>query len=47
MKLNPEKCLFIVEEGKLLGKMITKKGIKANPKKIDSIIQLRSSDTIK
>lgn len=34
MKLNLEKCLFGIEEGKLLGHMITKEGTQANPKKL-------------
>jgi len=33
LKLNPKKCVFGVRRGKLLGCMITKRGIEANPKK--------------
>nr|GEX71741.1 reverse transcriptase domain-containing protein [Tanacetum cinerariifolium] len=33
MKLNPKKCSFGVEEGPLLGHLITKQGIRANPSK--------------
>ncbi|GKD77657.1 reverse transcriptase domain-containing protein [Tanacetum coccineum] len=32
MKLNPKKCSFGVEEGPFLGHLITKQGIKANPR---------------
>ena len=35
MKLYPQKCIFGKEEAKLLGNVITKDGIKANPKKIE------------
>ncbi|GKB39276.1 reverse transcriptase domain-containing protein [Tanacetum coccineum] len=34
MKLNPKKCSFGIEEGSLLGHLITKQGIKANPLKV-------------
>jgi hypothetical protein len=33
LKLNLEKCVFGVRRGKLLGCMITKRGIEANPEK--------------
>lgn len=36
MKLNPQKCIFGIEEGKFLGHAITKDGINANPPKIGS-----------
>ena len=47
MKLNPEKCMFGVEEGKFLGHIIGKKGIQANPKKTDAIANMASPTTIK
>jgi hypothetical protein len=34
MKLNPVKCAFGVSSGKLLGFMVSSRGIKANPKKV-------------
>jgi hypothetical protein len=37
LKLNPEKCVFGVRRGKLLGCIITKRGIEANPVKIEAI----------
>nr|KAJ0202518.1 hypothetical protein LSAT_V11C500266950 [Lactuca sativa] len=37
MKLNPQKCIFGIEEGKFLGHAITKDGIKANPPKSRSV----------
>jgi hypothetical protein len=33
IKLNPEKCIFGVPRGMLLGFIVSKCGIKANPKK--------------
>ena len=34
MKLNPNKCAFRVIAGKLLGFMVSQRGIEANPNKI-------------
>jgi hypothetical protein len=36
-KLNPEKCIFGVPSGKLLGFMVSHRGIEANPTKVDAI----------
>ena len=35
--MNPEKCVFGVLKGKLLGYIMSERGIKANPKKITAI----------
>ena len=35
--MNPKKCDFRVPKGKLLGYIMSKRGIKANPKKIMAI----------
>jgi hypothetical protein len=40
IKLNPEKCTFGVLRGKLLGYIITERGIKANPDKISAIAKM-------
>nr|GEZ93680.1 reverse transcriptase domain-containing protein [Tanacetum cinerariifolium] len=37
IKLNPKKCSFGVEEGKLLGYIVTSEGIRANPKKTKAL----------
>jgi len=37
VKLNPKKCVFGVPKGKLLGHLMSKRGIKANAKKITAI----------
>ncbi|XP_071708667.1 uncharacterized protein [Rutidosis leptorrhynchoides] len=42
MKLNPSKCSFRMKEGHFLGFIITLRGIKANPKKIQAIENMQS-----
>ena len=34
IKLNPEKCVFDIPAGKLLGFIVSSRGIEANPAKI-------------
>ncbi|KAL0360969.1 UNVERIFIED_CONTAM: Retrovirus-related Pol polyprotein from transposon opus [Sesamum radiatum] len=46
MKLNPDKCTFVVRGGKFLGYMVSEKGIEANPEKIQAIMRLRSPKTL-
>nr|ABG66296.1 retrotransposon protein, putative, Ty3-gypsy subclass [Oryza sativa Japonica Group] len=41
MKLNPEKCIFGVPSGKLLGFMVSQRGIQPNPKKINAILNMK------
>ena len=36
IKLNPEKCIFGVPAGKLLGFIVSSRGIEANPAKIQA-----------
>ena len=40
IKLNPEKCVFSVPAGKLLGFIVSNRGIEANPAKIRALSQL-------
>jgi hypothetical protein len=40
MKLNPEKCVFGVPRGMLLGFIISERGIEANPEKIAAITNM-------
>jgi len=47
LKLNPEKCVFGVRRGKLLGCMITERGIEANPEKIEAIRRMKPPTTRK
>ncbi|KAL0445028.1 UNVERIFIED_CONTAM: hypothetical protein Slati_2225500 [Sesamum latifolium] len=46
MKLNPTKCTFGVT-GKFLAYMLTKRRIDANPEKIDAILQMPTSKSVK
>jgi hypothetical protein len=46
-KLNPNKCVFGVPSGKLLGFIISHRGIKANPEKISTITNMKAPMCIK
>ena len=47
LKLNPEKCVFGVPSGKLLGFFVSQHGIEANPDKIKAIEQIEAPKRIK
>ena len=47
MKLNPSKCTFEVSSGKFLGFMVSHRGIKANPDRIQSILDIKPPRNIK
>jgi len=47
MRLNLEKCVFGVQGGKLLGFMITSRGIQPNLEKFMTIIEMRSPNNLK
>ena len=47
MKLNPSKCAFGVASGKFLGFMVSQRGTKANPEKVQAILNMTSLKTIK
>jgi hypothetical protein len=47
MKLNPDKCVFGVSVGKLLGFLVLYRGIEANPEKIKAIEEMRPPARIK
>ena len=38
--MNLEKCIFGVSKGKLLGCLVSARGIEANPEKIDTILNM-------
>jgi hypothetical protein len=40
LRLNPEKCVFGVRQGKILGHLVSHHGIEANPTKIQAIINM-------
>jgi hypothetical protein len=46
-KLNPNKCVFVVTVGKLLGFLVSYQGIEANPKKIRTFEVMRPPAHIK
>jgi hypothetical protein len=46
-KLNPEKCVFGVSARKLLGFLVSHRGIEANPEKIKAIETMRPPARIK
>jgi hypothetical protein len=46
-KLNPNKCIFGVPSGKLLGFVISQHGIEANPEKISAITSMEALTCIK
>jgi hypothetical protein len=46
-KLNPNKCVFGIPSGKLLGFIISHRGIEANPEKISAITKMKAPICIK
>jgi hypothetical protein len=46
-KLNPNKCVFGVPSGELLGFIISQRGIEANPEKISAITSMKAPTCIK
>ena len=47
LMLNPKKCTFGVPSGKLLGFLVSSRGIETNLCKIEAIDQMRSPRTLK
>ncbi len=47
MKFNPSKCAFGVSLGKFLGFMVNHCGIKANPAKIQALLDMQPPQKIK
>ena len=47
IKLNPEKCIFGVPTGKLLGFIVSSRGIEANPAKIRALARLEVPTELK
>jgi hypothetical protein len=46
MKLNPEKCTFGVPSGKLLGYMVSCRGIDPNPEKVSAITKMKLPESL-
>src|SRR3954465_14415574 len=47
IKLNPEKCMFGVPSGKLLGFLVSERGIECNPEKIAAIERMNKPRNLK
>ena len=47
VKINPTKCTFGVGSGKFLGFMVNNRGIKANPSKVQALLDLQSPKIVK
>lgn len=47
MKLNPQKCVFGVDSGKFLEFMVNHRGIEANPRNIQALLDMRSPRIMK
>ena len=47
IKLNPEKCVFGVPAGKLLGFLVSERGIECNPEKIAVIERMQQPGNLK
>jgi len=47
IKLNPKKCVFGVSKGKLLGYIMSERGIETNPEKIMAISNMGSICNVK
>ena len=39
--MNPDKCIFGIKKGKLLGCLVSARGIEANPEKITAIVNMK------
>jgi hypothetical protein len=47
LKLNPEKCVFGIHKGKILGCLVSTKGIEANPDKIRALVEMQDPVSVK
>ena len=46
IRLNPHKCVFCVDSGRLLGFIVSKGGIRLDPLKVEAIINLPSPSSL-
>jgi hypothetical protein len=46
MNLNPKKCTFGVPSGKLLGYMVSHRGIDPNPEKVPTITKMKPPESL-
>ena len=47
MRLNPHKCVFYVESGRLLGFIVSNRGIQVDPLKLEAIVNLPPPHSIR
>jgi hypothetical protein len=47
LRLNPAKCVFDIHKGKVLGCLVSTKGIEANPDKIKALIEMQDPVSVK
>jgi hypothetical protein len=47
LKWNPEKCVFGIHKGKVLGCLVSTKGIESNPDKIKELIEMQDLVSVK
>jgi hypothetical protein len=47
LKLNPEKCVFGIHKGKVLGCLVSTKGIEGNPDKIKALVEMQDPVSVK
>src|SRR3954467_576332 len=47
IKLNPKKCVFGVPAGKLLGYMVSARGVEANPEKVQAFARMQEPVDVK
>jgi hypothetical protein len=47
LRLNPEKCIFGVRQGKILGYLVSHREIEANPRKIQAIMDMAPPQSTK
>lgn len=47
LHLNPDKCVFNIHKGKVLGYLVSRKGIEANLDKIRALTEIHPPQTIR
>src|SRR3954468_24401059 len=47
VKLNPKKCVFGIPAGKLLGYMVSARGVEDNPEKVQALATMQETFNIK
>ena len=47
LSLNPEKCVFGIDKGKVLGCLVSTKGIEANPDKVKALQSMEEPQSVR